>query len=367
MIKSIPEQQFTFAYLLLLNKEHSPGVYKKVLGTVKGAEKNGYKTRIYCDPPKPGFLKRMSDMIIQSEEKVLMIRSLCEYNFYIIYALIVARFQGKKIIMDVPTPNKVAVMEIYNGDKSILGKFKSLLYLIISGPVPYWFVHRVIQYAQEGEWFLLGNKNKTRIIGNGIDMDSFHPRNKFPLWPSKNLRLLVVASLNYWHGVDRLIKAIYAFNKDQNNSFKVNLDIVGEGSVCGKLKDLVKELDLKDDITFKGFLTDDGSLYNCYENCHAGVGSLGLFRKKLNEASELKAREYTAVGIPFIASGDDPDFPENAIFRYRVSNSEEIESIIGFFKNFDTFYNQISINEIRNFAKENLDYSIKFQKITVEL
>lgn len=362
-MKSISDQAFTFAYLSVLNKEVSPGVYNKILGTVKGAEKNGYKSRIWCNPPEPGFLKKMSKMIINSPEKVIMVRSLCQYNFFLIYAFLIAKMQGKKIILDVPTPNRVAIKEIARGDQSKFGRFKSLFYLIVSGPVPFWFVHKVVQYAREGEWFLLGNHNKTLIIGNGIDFGQFSLRKKIPVWPSDRLKLIVVASLNYWHGLDRLFKAMQIYNQDPSSKFQVDLTVVGEGIVTAGLKSLMNELKLKENIRFEGFL-DGPALLKCYEESHIGVGSLALFRKNLGEASELKAREYTVVGLPFIASGIDPDFPEGVSFRYRVSNSEETESLVEFFRNFDHFYQGISFQEIRDFAKENLDYAPKFNQIT---
>lgn len=362
-MKPHTDQAFTFAYLSILNKDLSPGVYHKILGTVKGAEKNGYKSRIWCNPPEPGFLKKMSKMIINSEEKVIMVRSLCQYNFFLVYAFFIARIQGKKIILDVPTPNRVAIQEIARGDQKRFGRFKSLLYLIASGPVPYWFVHRVVQYAREGEWFLLGNRNKTKIIGNGIDCDHFPLRKKFPVWPSKRLKLIVVASLNYWHGVDRLVKAMHVFNNDPSSDFQVDLTVVGEGMVTSELQKLMHDLNIIDHITFKGFLKGS-ELMNCYEESHIGVGSLALFRKNLEEASELKAREYAVIGLPFIASGIDPDFPEDISFRYKVSNSEEIESLVGFFRNFDQFNKGVSFKEIREYAKKKLDYAAKFAQIT---
>lgn len=303
-------------------------------------------------------------MIIHSEEEVIIVRSLCQYNFYIIFALIIARLQGKKIIIDVPTPNRVSRREIANSDKTPFGKFKSILYLIVSGPVPYWFAHRVVQYAREGEWYLLGNHNKTKIIGNGIDFDNFHLRRKYPVWPSKRLKLIVVASLNYWHGVDRLFKAMHIFNNDPSSDFQVDLTVVGEGNVTGELKKLMIDLELKDNILFKGILKDS-ALFNCYEESHIGVGSLALYRKSLDEASELKAREYTVIGLPFIASGKDPDFPEGTVFRYKVANSEETDSIIQFFREFEKFYTPIDFEDIRLFARENLDYAAKFKQITL--
>jgi hypothetical protein len=120
-----------------------------------------------------------------------------------------------------------------------------------------------------------------------------------------------------------------------------------------------RELDLDQFVRFTGTLYGE-NLTAQYETAHIGVGSLGLFRKRLALASELKAREYCAYGIPFLATGIDPDFPENISFRYVVHNSEEIETIIDFFKEFKHFYPKINPAHIRQFAENNLDYRVKF-------
>lgn len=356
-------QSQSIAYFSVLDKERSLGVLNKIHATLKGAEKNYFTTRSWIHPFEKDGIKKLKDAIIESNEELILLRSIGQFNFLLVPAIWKARKRGQKVIIDVPTPNRVAVYEILKSKLRIITKIKYLSYLILSGPIPFWFVHRVIQYAREGEWFLLGNKRKTKIIGNGIDFEDFPSRTKFPVWPSNRLRLLVVASLNHWHGVDRLIKAMHVFNKVHSSKFRVHLTVVGEGPALNDLKKLVIDLGLQKDVDFKGFLKDQ-ALNECYENCHVGVGSLGLFRIKLKEASILKAREYTAYGLPFIASGNDPDFPAGTSFRYNVANSEEIDSIIYFFHNFNCFYKQISIDEIRLFAKQKLDYAAKFHQIS---
>ncbi len=356
------EQKATFAYLSILNKELSPGVYNKILATVKGAGKNGLQTSIWCEPYGPGFLKKMSDKIIHSEEKVLMIRSLCQYNFFLIYAFFVARIKGKRIILDVPTPNRVAIHEIANGDQSRFWKIKSLIYLIFSGPVPYWFVSEVIQYSNEGAWFLLGNKSRTKVLGNGIDIDQIPFRQEAPVWPSKRLNLIGVASINYWHGFDRLFHALAEYNFQAKKDYEVYFTLVGSGVALQALKEMAIQLEIQTFIEFTGPLYGQ-ELYQKYNSAHLAIGSLALFRKNLQVASELKAREYCAIGIPFLATGKDPDFPENIPFRKELKNSDETKSLVDFFNNFKAFYADQNFSEIRKYAENNLDYSAKFKMI----
>jgi hypothetical protein len=93
------------------------------------------------------------------------------------------------------------------------------------------------------------------------------------------------------------------------------------------------------------------------------VGSLALVRKNLNTASELKSREYCAVGIPFIVVGDDPDFGDEAKFRIQLANRESIDDLVEFFEKFTPNLIDFSPEEIRSYAENHLDFSVKIRQI----
>lgn len=358
---SVITQKEKIIYLASVDKNQSPGVFKKILGTVAGAEQAGYPAKLVLLDTKPGFLTQFSNEIDHSDGDVLIIRSLCQYNFYLIPAFRRAKLRGKKIILDVPTPNTVAVKELLKGGTNWLRKFKDLTYLILSGPVPFWFVSRVLQYAKEGAWFSIGNRNRTTIIGNGIQVASVPERTAAPVFDGSCLNLICVASLNYWHGIDRLINAISLFNS-RENKLKVYLKIVGNGAVLSSLVGLVDSLKLHKYVSFLGFLGGD-LLYKEYDTAHLAVGSLALFRKNLISASELKSREYCAAGIPFIAVGEDPDFPLTTKFRIQLPNRENVADIIDFFEEFNSECLAFTPNQIRQYAWEHLDFSVKMEEI----
>ncbi|MDR7130531.1 glycosyltransferase involved in cell wall biosynthesis [Algoriphagus sp. 4150] len=348
-------------YLASLDKNQSPGVFKKMLGTVAGAKQAGHSAKLKLLAPKHGFLKKFVEEIDHSDADILIIRSLCQYNFSLIPAFIRARARGKKIILDVPTPNAVAVRELADGNTGLIRKIKDLTYLLLPGSIPFWFVSRILQYAKEGLWFSMGNRRRTSYIGNGIQVASVPERKEAPHFDGTSLKLICVASLNYWHGVDRLIHAISTFNAEENG-LKVYLKVVGKGACFSSLQALAEDLDLQQYISFLGFLEGD-DLYREYESAHMAVGSLALFRKKLQSASELKSREYCAVGIPFIVVGDDPDFPRETKFRIQLPNRENRNDLTDFFREFDSKYLTCTPNEIRNYAWENLDFSVKIKEI----
>ena len=332
----------------------SPGVANKILGTLNAFRLSDFKEEWINIVPQVGFLPKFVQAIDESQADVILVRSLCQFNFYLIPAFIRAKRKGIKIILDVPTPNTTAIRELANAKSSIFRKLKDLTYLVASGPVPYWFVSGVLQYATESPWFLLGNRSKTKLVGNGIKVSALPIRSQVPKFTGDRLDLICVASLNYWHGIDRLISAISILNSD-NQKLKIYLKIVGKGAVFNQLKAQVEELNLSEYIDFLGFLKGE-ELYSQYSTAHLAVGSLALFRKLLSTASELKSREYCAVGIPFIAVGEDPDFGKVAKFRIQLSNEESIEDLIQFFKNFNPEQINFSPAEIRAYAEQHLDF-----------
>jgi glycosyltransferase involved in cell wall biosynthesis len=356
-----PSRSDKFTYLSSIIPEKSPGVANKILGTLEAVDHLGFSKEWINILPEIGFLSKMAEAIDQSQARILVIRSLCQYNFYLIPALIRAKRRGMKVIFDVPTPNSTAIHELADSKSSILRKAKDLAYLILSGPAPYWFVSGVLQYAEEGAWFLVGNRSKTKLIGNGIKVNAVPMRTRIPEWTGGRLDLVCVASLNYWHGIDRLIKAIARVNEGKYQP-KIFLKIIGEGAVFSQLKSQVEALRLTEYVQFLGFLTGE-SLYDQYATSHLAVGSLALFRKNLNTASELKSREYCAVGIPFIVVGDDPDFGDEAKFRIQLANRESIDDLVEFFEKFTPNLIDFSPEEIRSYAENHLDFSVKIRQI----
>lgn len=348
-------------YISSIDPQRSPGVGNKIKGTLDAANHIGYSVDWINVIPEYEFLKKISQEIDQVNAEVLILRSICQYNFYLIPAIFRAKKRGIKLIIDVPTPNGTAIRELLKSSSPIFRKIKDLIYLIVSGPIPYWFTSGILQYSIENTWFLLGNRSKTRLVGNGINVSAIPLRLQVPEFTGDRLDLICVASLNYWHGIDRLISVISILNSD-NRKLKIYLKIVGKGAVFNQLKSQVEELNLSEYIQFLGFLKGE-ELYSQYSTAHLAVGSLALFRKQLSTASELKSREYCALGIPFIAVGEDPDFGKDAKFRIQLSNEESLEDMIQFFKNFNPEQINFSPEEIRAYAEQHLDFSVKIAQI----
>jgi glycosyltransferase involved in cell wall biosynthesis len=202
-----------------------------------------------------------------------------------------------------------------------------------------------------------GNSTKAHaIIGNGVDVSSIRLRTP-PDFSEQELKLLVIANVNSWHGIDRLLNGMAIYK----GSTKLHLYIVGNGPELSNLRSLVRNLHLEANVFFTGVLI--GSELDClFDKCHIAVGSLAIHRKGFNQTSALKIREYSACGIPFLSNPFDSDFPDGFLYCLKVPATESpvnVEDIISFAKivYLDPKHNQ----KMRDYAKEKLDWSVKMK------
>ena len=83
---------------------------------------------------------------------------------------------------------------------------------------------------------------------------------------------------------------------------KIVLHIVGTGSGQQKLNEMIKEMNLNENVVMHGFKTGT-ELDAIYNKCHLGLISLATQDKDIYIHSTLKSREYLAKGLPTIATG----------------------------------------------------------------
>mgnify|MGYP000888638700 CR=1 FL=1 len=213
--------------------------------------------------------------------------------------------------------------------------------------------------------------NKDCIFGihnifftNGIDYESI------PIIDYKNnceeFVLIGVANLSTWHGFDRIIHGINEYMKSPKR--KIEFRIVGNGPVLDELKLLVKDLELSDQVRFYGPKSGE-DLFSIYRTSTIAIGSLGIYRNNLSSVSTLKNREYCALGIPFIYSGIDPDFPDSFRYALGISNDDtpvDIETLIEFSDSLIRGEEDFRTN-MRQYAKDKLSWKRKMKDIFVRL
>ncbi len=346
-------------YFGLYDARESPGVHQKVLGVLHAAADAGCATRVWSEPfARLSGVRRLSAAIDAAAETHIVLRSLGWANMLILPALLRARRRGVGIAIDVASPNRVAVREIWRSRQSLWRRVRTVALFYLSGPWSLWPATRIVQYAPESWWFRIGNAARTVEIGNGIDVALVEARPSAPAWPAPVLQVIAVASVANWHGYDRLLRAVQAYVERADRAFDIHVTIAGEGPALPPLRALAAAPGLAGRVTFAGTVTGP-ALRDLYARAHLAASSLGLHRIGLAQASVLKAREYCAIGIPFLASGEDPDFPASVPFRFVVSGSEDIDDLIAAFEAFSRSHRQVDPAQMRQYAIDHLDWRHK--------
>jgi hypothetical protein len=162
------------------------------------------------------------------------------------------------------------------------------------------------------------------VIGNGIELDKF-PLTAIP--ENERIRMVFIGSPGQtWHGTDKIV---WLAKHQPNWTF----DMIG-----------IDRLQMVEDaipanMTFHGKLTKD-QYQPIMQQADIAIGSLGLHRKMMKEASPLKVREYLANGIPVILGYRDTDFPDDITpFILELPNeSNNIEPHLDKIKKFSTYW-----------------------------
>lgn len=300
----------------------------------------------------------LASAISKADENKIFLRAPVRYLALLMLPMAIAKVRGKYIIVEIATPRCAAISEMMCTRTPYLRRIAGVLFLLLGGPWSLWFCSRIIQRSNESWFFSVGNQRRTVVIGNGVDLKIIKVRKKAPMWPADVLRVVGVAGVSIWHGYDRVIRAIALHNKVHPCSPRIFFSIVGEGPELDRLRLLAADLGVSDQVEFLGTLGID-DLRLEYEKSHLGIASLGLYRIGLAGASVLKSREYCAVGIPFVATGNDPDFPGDVSFRYVVSNSDDANELCELFEGLVNTTEVSTPQEIRSYAENHLDIQKK--------
>lgn len=221
-------------------------------------------------------------------------------------------------------------------------------------------------YSLVDHFFIItDSKNREKIrfrkwsrITNGVDVEKL-PIRAIPPFDGKELHVLALANVAFWHGLDRLIEGIDGSEKNR----RAILHIVGEGPDIPRLRRKVESRHLTDQVIFHGSL-HGRDLDEMFDKCHIAAGSLGGHRKGFSETSELKIREYCGRGMPFFLSLVDKDFPSDYPYFLKIPSDESpvsMKTVFNFAK--EVLSDRTHPQKMRHFAKKNLDWKIKMRPI----
>ncbi len=179
------------------------------------------------------------------------------------------------------------------------------------------FIDRIVTFSSHRSIWRV----PTVRISNGIDFARIRPLSRAVGRATNDTVVLSsVSSVNFWHGIDRLIQGIAKYRRSEP-PVNVVLNVIGDGAEIKKLKRLVSDLNVGGSVVFSGALFDS-DLEKVMAATDIAVGSLAVHRKGMSEVRSLKNREYLARGLPVVFSEHDPDLPESLDFVYRAPPDE---------------------------------------------
>ena len=206
----------------------------------------------------------------------------------------------------------------------------------------------------------INNSVPSIVIGNGFEVDSV-PMRQPPHYDGKNVKIIVVANYAAWHGLDRVILGLAAYN----GPLRFSLTVIGNGAILNTIRQQVSDTDLEGQVSFLGEIYGDelNELFNLH---HLALGPLAIHRKMLENASALKIREYLSRGIPFLLSGMDDDLASQAAGDFYLSvlaNDTPIDfSILEQFAS-NAFNDPTLPQRMREYAEQHISMSIKTLKL----
>jgi glycosyltransferase involved in cell wall biosynthesis len=346
------KNRVAFWQVLTVNKDI---LFSEKLFDVNGIfEKNRYYKKLISVLPR-------ITAINSARFRVAYVRTVF-YDKHFLNLLLVLKKEGFKTVLEIPT--STFMKEYINNFPK--GWYKLLNFLLHHKKT--YLLADLIVAIGEIPPVLKGLEQKILIIGNGIDLSEI-PEITPPEF-EKELHLIGVANVAYWHGYDRVIKGLgeyYNHHYNKENGYAVIFHVVGEGPELKKLKELVQKYGLSDKVIFHG--TKSGNdLISIYENAHVAIGSLGLHRIKLG-GNPIKHREYCAMGIPFVAETNDLDFPDDFPFMLKVSANDSpvnVQQLITFYARIREKYLNYP-HVMRKYAECFLTWKAKVQKIMERL
>lgn len=131
---------------------------------------------------------------------------------------------------------------------------------------------------------------RVEVVHNGIPVEFLHFERSLPI-VQEEAPILYFGRLSHDKGLHTLFKAFHLFNKDFSNP----LLIIGDGPELPRLKDLAKQLELTEQISFLGWKTHE-------EIGHILCSSLMAVFPSEHEAFGLSLLSAMACGVPTIGS-----------------------------------------------------------------
>ena len=290
----MPKRQ-KIAYALVCYDAANSGVYKKIFDQINAWRIAGHLVQIFVitDEKSKALWQKIDLSAITLIDSNFFVKLLNRVRILSFASksqpsLIYLRDSFPIFLPKTSTPIVIEVQSLVGQELKLRGRYKYKVFRILKQAI-YSRVSAAVYVTNE-----LMNKNEFKLriqvpkitIGNGIDLSNVE---QLPHRIKGRRALFFVGSPNQpWHGIEQLIEFGIS-NPD------IDIHIVGELTETSQ-----------SNLYFYGNLPRE-SYRGIATKCIAGVGTLNLALKKMEEGSSLKVREYLALGLPVISRYKDTD------------------------------------------------------------
>ncbi|AGA88897.1 glycosyltransferase [Thioflavicoccus mobilis 8321] len=353
-------------YLAALDLACKRGVVEKVRSTIGALQEAGYAGQaVICEKGGLAGALILRKKLGEIDADLIILRSRGPFGLFLVDGLIRKRLRGTKIVIDIPTPIRNAILEVWGHRKNLVAGLVDILLLLLAHPWCDLPANRVIEYGEEHDWFLIGLRKKAVLVGNGVAVANV-PIAHANAWKRSNpLTLIAVSALSFWHGYDRLIRGLGEYQANlAAGAPAVELLLVGDGPERERLEALAASLGLADSVHFLGYRVGE-PLYDYYRQAHVAISAIGCHRKGLTVASPLKSREALAMGLPIVYAYKDPDLPDDLAFAQRIpadDSAVDISALVDWYARLRE--SDFDPRSLREFAARQLDFSRKIWPYT---
>lgn len=336
------------AYALISYHAAHSGVYAKILDQVTFWRSKSIEVQLFVitDEKSVSFWKAIDpncvtliDSKVRSKviNRFRLVALAAKFNPSVIYL----RESFPIFLPRIKMPIVLEIQSFVGNELKIRSKGKYLLlaclrrfvYSRVSGAV---FVTSELMNKNE---FSLSDDILKIPIGNAINLNRILP---LPSNYQDDLNIFFVGSSSQiWHGISELVK-FAELNPD------IFVHIVGEDQESSR-----------PNLHFYGHL-EPFEYHQIAAKCIAGIGTLNLSAKHMEEASPLKVREYLAMGLPVIIRYHDVDLDQSNDFVLQLPVDERCFS--DFSHEIRVFLDTWSRKRVPKSAISHLDVSVKESK-----
>lgn len=192
------------------------------------------------------------------------------------------------------------------------------------------------------------------VIANGVDCDEvgFLAHRAF----GAEIHVAYVGSPSVYDGLDRLWAALLS---NRALATRIVFHIIGPGWKNDRRLRRVADVT---QVRIYGYVRPQ-DLPDILAGVDIAIGPLGLHRRGVREASNLKVRRYLAHGIPVVLSADDPDLEGPLPFVLRVGADDQPLDV-GALLEFGMRARNLELRtQARQYAETNLSYRVKARRL----